>query len=76
MRFSDLVRFLRPYTTTHMPGGFIADAALRSASFAEIGIFDAGRSRNPVHIHVGKFKTSPSQPTSIPAAVPSAFVAA
>lgn len=70
------MRFLRPYTTTHMPGGFIADAALRSASFAEIGIFDAGRSRNPVHIHAGKFKTNPSQPTSIPAAVPSPFVAA
>jgi hypothetical protein len=66
--------FLRPYTTTPMPGGFIADAALRSASFAEIGIFDAGR--KPGHIHAGKFKTNPSQPTSIPAAVPSAFVAA
>src|SRR6266852_7823377 len=54
------MRFLRPYTTTHLPGGFIADAALRSASFAEIGIFDAGRSRNPVHIHAARFKTNPS----------------
>jgi hypothetical protein len=36
------MRCLRPYTTTHMPGGFIADAALGAVSFAEIGIFDAG----------------------------------
>src|ERR1700720_3773090 len=58
-----------------MPGGFIADAALGSVSFAEIDIFDAGRSPNPVHIHARRLKANPSRPTSIPATVPSAFVA-